>query len=331
MDLDALAAARAAEWQRLGELSARRKLTGAEADELVARYQSASADLAEIKSAAGRAPQGDVVSTLLAAARLRLTRVSANPLRALPRFFALQLPAALYRVRWTTLVIAAVFVAVGIVVAAWVANDPALVAALGDRASLQYYADEEFTNYYSENPAAVFAGTVWTNNAWIAAQCVLFGITGFWPVMVLIQNAVGVGTAAAVMFAFDRGDVFVLFILPHGLLELTCIFVAGAAGLHIFWAWIAPGPRTRTEALAAAGRSLATIAIGLLLALLVSGIIEGFVTAQPWPWPVKIGIGAAALAAFVFYMLFVGGRAVRAGETGDLSEAEVGTPTLVSG
>ena len=331
MDLDALAAARAAEWQRLGELSSRRTLTGAEADELVARYQSASADLAEIKSTAGRAPQGDVVSTLLAAARLRLTRVGGNPLRALPRFFALQLPAALYRVRWTTLVIAAVFVAVVVTVAAWVAGDPALVAALGDRAVLQYYAEEEFTSYYSENPAAAFAGTVWTNNAWIAAQCVLFGITGFWPVMVLIQNAVGVGTAAAVMFAFDRGDVFVLFILPHGLLELTCIFVAGAAGLHIFWAWIAPGPRTRMDALAAAGRSLATVAIGLLLALLVSGIIEGFVTAQPWPWAVKIGIGALALAAFVFYMVFVGGRAARAGETGDLSESEAGTPVLVAG
>jgi uncharacterized membrane protein SpoIIM required for sporulation len=331
VDLDALAAARAAEWQRLGELSSRRRLTGAEADELVGLYQSASADLAEIKSAAGRAPQGDVVSTLLAAARLRLTRASANPLRALPRFFAVQLPAALYRVRWTTLVIAAVFVAVVVTVAAWVAGDPALVAALGDRAGLQYYAEEEFTSYYSENPAAVFAGTVWTNNAWIAAQCVLFGITGFWPVMVLIQNAVGLGMAAAVMFAFDRGDVFVLFILPHGLLELTCIFVAGAAGLHIFWAWVAPGPRRRADALAAAGRSLATIAIGMLLALLVSGIIEGFVTAQPWPWPIKIGIGAAALAAFVFYMVFVGGRAARAGETGDLSESEVGTPTLVSG
>ncbi|WP_396642992.1 stage II sporulation protein M [Microbacterium sp.] len=331
MDLDALAAARAAEWERLGVLSARRRLTGAEADELVARYQSASADLAEIKSTAGRAPQGDVVSTLLAAARLRLTRASANPLRALPRFFTLQLPAALYRVRWTTLVIAALFVAIVAIVAAWVAGDPALVAALGDRAGLQYYAEEEFTSYYSENPAAVFAGTVWTNNAWIAAQCVLFGITGFWPVMVLIQNAVGVGTAAAVMFAFERGDVFVLFILPHGLLELTCIFVAGAAGLHIFWAWIAPGPRTRLEALASAGRSLATVAIGLLLALLVSGIIEGFVTAQPWPWVVKIGIGALALGAFVFYMLFVGGRAARAGETGDLSESETGAPILVSG
>ncbi|HAQ59301.1 MAG TPA: hypothetical protein DCR63_02200, partial [Microbacterium sp.] len=243
----------------------------------------------------------------------------------------LQLPAALYRLRWTTLVIAAAFVVVVVVVAAWVAGDPALVDALGDRAGLEYYAQEEFTDYYSDNPAAVFAGTVWTNNAWIAAQCVLFGITGFWPVMVLIQNAIGVGTAAAVMFAFDRGDVFVLFILPHGLLELTSIFVAGAAGLHIFWAWIAPGPRTRGVALAAAGRSLVTVAIGLVLALLVSGIIEGFVTAQPWPWVIKIGIGALALGAFLFYMVVVGARAARLGETGDQRESEAGPSTLVSG
>jgi uncharacterized membrane protein SpoIIM required for sporulation len=160
---------------------------------------------------------------------------------------------------------------------------------------------------------------------------VLFGITGFWPLMVLVQNAVCVGTAAAVMAAFDRADVFLLYILPHGLLELTSIFVAGAAGLRIFWAWVAPGPRPRGESLAAAGRSLATVAIGLVLALAVSGLIEGFVTGQPWPWFVKIGIGAAALAAFLVYMLLVGGRAYRHGETGDLTEYEAGTPTLVAG
>ena len=331
MDLDALAAARQEEWARLDELSRTRRLTGSEIDELVTRYRAASADLADIKTSAGRTPQGDHVSTILARARLRLTGTPENVLRQVPRFFALQLPAALYRVRWTTLVIALAFIAVGTVVALWVSADPALVATLGARADLQHYADDEFTGYYSENPAAVFAGTVWTNNAWIAAQCVLFGITGFWPVMVLVQNAVGVGTAAAIMLSFDRGDVFVLFILPHGLLELTCIFVAGAAGLHIFWAWVAPGPRSRGEALAQAGRSLATVAVGLILVLAVAGVIEGFVTAQPWPWVVKIGIGAAALGAFLFYMLVVGGRAHRRGETGDLTEYEAGTPTLVAG
>ena len=331
MDLDALTAARREEWARFDELTRVRRPSGAEVDELVTRYRAASADLAEMKTSAGRTPQGDHVSTLLARARLRLTGAPENVLRQLPRFFSLQLPAALYRLRWTTLVIAVAFVAVASLVAAWIARDPVVLASLGSQAQLEYYADEEFAGYYTENPAAVFAGTVWTNNAWIAAQCVLFGISGVWPIMVLVQNAVGVGTAAAVLFAFDAGDVFVLYILPHGLLELTSIFVAGAAGLHIFWAWIAPGPRSRGEALAAAGRSLATVAVGLVLALLVAGLIEGFVTGQPWPWPVKIGIGALALGGFLFYMLYVGGRAARAGETGDLTEYETGTARLVAG
>jgi uncharacterized membrane protein SpoIIM required for sporulation len=331
MDLDALTAARRAEWARLDELSRSRHLSGVEVDELVARYRAASADLADAKTSIGRSVQGDHVSTMLARARLRLTGAPENVLRQIPRFFVLQLPAALYRVRWLTLAIALGFIAVATVVALWVSGDPALVASLGSRAQLEQYAENEFTDYYSENPAAVFAGTVWTNNAWIAAQCVLFGVTGIWPLMVLVQNAMGVGTAAAVMAAFDRADVFVLYILPHGLLELTSIFVAGAAGLRIFWTWVAPGPRTRGEALAAAGRSLATIAIGLVIALGVSGLIEGFVTAQPWPWPLKIGIGAAALGLFLAYMLVVGRRAYRLGETGDLTEYEAGTPTLVAG
>ncbi|AZS36173.1 hypothetical protein CVS47_00773 [Microbacterium lemovicicum] len=331
MDLDALTAARREEWARLDELGRRRRLTGREVDELVARYRSASADLADIKTSAGRTLQGDHVSTLLAQARLRLTGAGDDGLRRLPRFFLLQLPAALYRVRWTTLIIAAGFAAVASLVAVWISQDPLLVASLGAEAQLQDYVDNRFTQYYSEDPAAVFAGTVWTNNAWIAAQCVLFGITGVWPVMVLVQNAIGIGTTAAVMTAFDRGDVFLLYIAPHGLLELTCIFVAGAAGLHIFWAWVAPGARSRGEALAQEGRSLATVAIGLVLALALSGVVEGFVTPQPWPWPVKIGLGALALGVFLFYMLVVGRRAHRRGETGDLTEYEAGTPRLVAG
>lgn len=328
MDLDALTAARRAEWDRLSELERSRGLSGTEVDEFVARYQGASADLADIKTSTGRAPQGDVVSTLISSARVKLTRSSENPLRALPRFFALQLPAALYRLRWTTLVIAGVFIGVAAVVAFWISGDPALVANLGTEAGLQDYAEKQFIDYY--DPAATFAGSVWANNAWIALQCVLFGITGIWPVSVIVQNAVGVGTAAAVLLAFDA-EAALLYLIPHGLLELTSIFVAGAAGLHLFWSWIAPGARSRGRALADAGVSLVVVAIGLVLTLLVSGLIEGFVTGQPWPWWIRIGIGVLALGGFLFYMLFVGGRAHRAGETGGLAEFDAGTPELVAG
>src|SRR6478609_10018095 len=141
MDLDALTTARREEWARLDELSRSRSLTGAEVDELVTRYRAASADLADIKTSAGRTPQGDHVSTMLARARLRLTGGPENVLRQIPRFFWLQLPAALYRVRWTTLVIAVSFIVIVTVVALWVSGDPALVAALGSKADLQYYVD----------------------------------------------------------------------------------------------------------------------------------------------------------------------------------------------
>lgn len=331
MDLDAITAARRDEWSRLDELSRSRRLTGPEVDELVTRYRAASADLADIKSSAGRTPQGDVVSTLLARTRLRLTGVRENVLRQLPRFFVLQLPAALYRVRGTTLVVGVVFVLIATLFAAWISGDPAALASLGAQSQLQNVADEQFVAYYRENPNSIFAATVWTNNAWISAQAVIFGITGIWPVYQLVLNAMNVGVTAAIMAALDRIDVFFQFILPHGLLELTCIFVAIAAGLHIFWAWIAPGRRTRIEALAAEGRSLATVAVGLVFALALSGVVEGFVTPREWPWQVKVAIGAAALGVFLFYMLVVGRRAVRLGETGDLTEYEAGTPTLVAG
>jgi uncharacterized membrane protein SpoIIM required for sporulation len=134
-----------------------------------------------------------------------------------------------------------------------------------------------------------------------------------------------------VLFSYGEGDTFFLYILPHGLLELTAVFVAAAGGLRIFWAWIAPGPRTRGQALAEDARALFTVAIGLVLVLLVSGIIEGFVTRQPWHPAIKIGIGVLALAGFLAYMLVLGRRAVRSGETGDLVEFEAGARRLVAG
>ncbi|UYO98191.1 stage II sporulation protein M [Microbacterium sp. M28] len=331
MDADALSDARRAEWARLDELSRARLDDGDHVDELIVRYRAASADLAELKTSVGESPQSAYLSTILARARLRLTGAGDNVLTQIRRFFVDQLPAALYRVRWTTLVIAVVFILISVGTAAWISADPNLVATLGTPDFLEQYAEEEFTQYYTENPAAVFAGMVWTNNAWLAAQCVLFGVTGIWPIYIMTQNAIGLGVSGAVMAAHDRADVMLLYVLPHGMLEMTCLFVAAAAGLHVFWAWVAPGHRSRGEALAQEGRSLATVAIGLIFALFLSGLVEGFVTGWSLPWPVKIGIGAAALAVFLIYMLVIGGRAHRRGQTGDLLEYEAGTPRLVAG
>ncbi|WP_022893591.1 stage II sporulation protein M [Agromyces subbeticus] len=331
MDLDALASARHDDWQRLDVLARRKRLDGPGADELIERYQSAASDLSLVQTTAGATPLGDRLSVSLARARLAFTGAPENPLRQFTRFAVVTLPVALYRLRWLTLAVALATVVVAALYAWWLGSDPRALASVGSEDELRQIAEEGFVAYYSENPAASFAGAVWTNNAWIAAQCVAFGIVGVWVPWVILQNAQNLGINAAVMFAYDEADTFFLYLAPHGLLELTCVFVAAAAGLRIFWAWVAPGARSRGVALAEDARALFSVALGLVFFLFVSGIIEGFVTPAPWPWPVKIGIGVAALGGFLAYMLVLGGRAWRAGETGDLSEFDAGARRIVAG
>ncbi|MEJ1230313.1 MAG: stage II sporulation protein M [Galbitalea sp.] len=330
MDLDAYAAAHREEWDRLAQLARARRLTGAESDELIDRYQSGASDLSAIATTVGQSAQGDRLSVSLSRARLRFTGARGAAFGGLPAFFGAQLPAALYRIRWITLANALFFVIVATAYAVWLSANPQVLASLGTPAELHRYASSQFVGYYSAHPGADFATQVWTNNALIAAETIALGITGLFPIVQLLTNAQNVGVSAAVLHQYgDIGHLW--YIAPHGQLELYSIFTAAAAGMMLAWAWIAPGARTRTQALAEDGRAFFAVVIGLILSLAVSGSIEGFVTRQPWPWWIKIGMGSVALAAFLFYQWWVGGRAWRAGETGDLAEFEAGAKRLTAG
>lgn len=324
MDLDSYLLRHGPEWDRLTELTRqRRKLSGAEADELVELYPRVATQLSVIRSTAADPVLEARLSALVAAARSIVTGVTLPLWPTIGRFFTATFPAAVYRARRWWITVAVINIAVAVLIAWRVINTPGLAASLLSSSEVEQLVNHDFSAYYSDNPAADFAFQVWLNNARVTAVCLILGIALVPVIIVLWANIANLGVIAGFMIDAGRADVFYGLILPHGLLELTVVFVAAGAGLRLGWSWIAPGPRTRTQAVAMEGRAAGAIALGLAVWLLISGLVEGFVTPSTLPAWARIAIGAAVLLSFLVYVFVLGRRAVAAGYTGDVADEEL--------
>jgi uncharacterized membrane protein SpoIIM required for sporulation len=322
MDVDVFVAAHQAEWDRLTELLRRAtRLRGPEADELVTLYQRAATHLSIIRTTAPDPVLVGRLSSLVARARSAVTGTPSPTWREIGLFFTRRLPAAIYLSRRWWVTTAVVFLVFSAVLAVWIATTPEVQATIAapDDVRAMTRPGGEFETYYSSRPAASFAAQVWTNNAWVAAGALVLGVLfGVPVVLILAVNAANVGVAAGLMIAAGRAEVFFGLLTPHGLLELTAVFVAAGTGLRLGWAVVDPGRVTRAEALARQGRTVVVIALGLVCVLLVSGVIEAYVTPSGLPTAARVGIGVAAELAFLAYVFGLGRRAALTGETGDI-------------
>lgn len=329
MDVDAFVLAHRPTWERLEELvKKRRRLTGAEVDELVELYQRVSTHLSMVRSASSDSVLVGKLSSLVARARAAVTGAHAPLWSEFVRFWTVSFPVAAYRSwRWWAAT-AVAFFAVTVVIAMWVAGSPDVQATIGTPDEIEQLVNHEVADYYSEHPAASFALQVWTNNSLVAAQCIAFALLLGIPIpYILFQNALNLGVIAGLMFDAGKGDILLGLLTPHGLLELTAVFLAGAVGMQLGWAAISPGNRPRGQALAEKGRAVVSVAIGLVAVLLISGLIEALVTPSPLPTWMRIAIGVVAEVAFLYYVIHFGRKAVAAGETGDLEDAPDVVPT----
>jgi uncharacterized membrane protein SpoIIM required for sporulation len=336
VDIDAFVVVHRDEWTRLERLVRRAsrpsRLSGAEVDDLVGLYQRVATHLSIVQT---RSPDPVLVarlSRLVTAARSAVAGAHAPAWRQLLRFFTVTFPAAVYRTRtwWVPTAVVSLGVALGLGV--WVATHPEVQRSLLPPSDVRDLLNHQFADYYSASPAQDFAAQVWTNNVWVSAEVLVGGLgLGVLTLFALLQNSVNVGIIGGYMVAGGKAGLFFGLICPHGILELTAVFVAAGTGLRLGWTMIDPGPRRRADALAEEGRSTVVIALGLVVVLAVSGVIEAFVTPSGLPTWLRVGIGVVAEAGFLTYVWVLGRRAVRAGETGDLEEELRGDYAPVAG
>lgn len=336
MDIDRFIARNAAAWDRLDELSKRagrgvRHLTPAEVDDLVEGYQRASSHLSHARVAYGDPALTARLTRLVTQANGVIYSSRSRTLRAVADFFAWRFPAAVWQSGRFVAVSAALLLLPALAVGTWLATSDAALEATGPEAAREAYLTEDFEDYYSSEPATQFATEVTVNNIQVAVTAFATGVLLCLPaIFLLVYNGAALGTAGG-LFA-DAGELGKFFglILPHGLLELTAVVIAGAAGLRLGWAVIAPGDRTRSAAVGDEARRSGVIALGLVLAFAVAGLIEGFVTGRGVPTGLRVGIGVAAEAAFVTWIVVQGRAATARGVTGALGELDRGWDDLAA-
>ena len=116
------------------------------------------------------------------------------------------------------------------------------------------------------------------------------------------------GGMAALFTNAGFGKDFWATIAPHGVIELTAIQIAGAAGLLIAAGALFPGRRRRRDALVANARRAGTLILGVASMLVVAGTIEAFVSPRRLPVSVRIAIGLFTALVLVLYFAGAGRR-----------------------
>ncbi|MED5619723.1 stage II sporulation protein M [Ideonella sp. BN130291] len=232
----------------------------------------------------------------------------------LKRLLLVDFPQAVRQHRAYMLVALLVF-ALPMLAAGWACwRDPGFVLSVVDASRAQ-----NFDEMYSEGRHAIGrmrdASTDWEmfgfyvmNNVGVAFRCFAGGIlAGVGSLFFLAYNGVLAGAIAGYLTARGHGGTFYSFVVTHSAFELTAILIAGAAGLRLGHALLAPGRLRRLQALQQAGAEAVVLVYGVVAMLLVAAFVEAFWSSAAWVAPsVKYGVGAACWAAVVIYLVWQG-------------------------
>jgi uncharacterized membrane protein SpoIIM required for sporulation len=301
VNLEAFLHSRQADWTELDGLvrTARgrpERLGPAGVRRLGALYRSAVADLARGRRSAPGDPAVRALEELVNRARatIYLTQPRAGSGRD---YFSRGYWQAVRERRWLVALAWVLLLGSAGLVAAWALHDPGAAAGLVPGSLAGGGGGPHRAIGLAAGQAAALSISIFTNNISVTFAAFASGIAfGIGPAFFLLYNGAVLGAVAGIAAATSHGiDVFEL-IVPHGILELSCIAVSAAAGMRMGWALVEPGRRRRVEALAEDAPRAVLLVLATAPWLIVAGLVEGFVTPHHLPLlpALAVGVGIAA-------------------------------------
>jgi uncharacterized membrane protein SpoIIM required for sporulation len=299
------------DWKRLQFLIDRHRgrmpLSAAEVRELGALYRAVASDLALARRDYPGQRVTLFLNQLLTRTHSAIYQQDVTDLRQVARYFTHTLPNT-FRQTWLfTLAAFLLFMIPAFVGYRLAYADPNVAEPLGLSEQRAMLANHDiWTNIpVSQRPYA--SAFIMSNNIRITILAFGGGVTwGLFSAYVLATNGLTVGAVLGLAAHYDMGQTLFGFMLAHGVLELSVVFLAGGAGLQLGWALLNPGRYSRRDALGLAARRAVTLVLAAFPLLTIAGVIEGFLSPSNASLGVRVGVGLASGIALYTYLLLAG-------------------------
>jgi uncharacterized membrane protein SpoIIM required for sporulation len=302
-------------WQRLEDLLAKldstslRRLHREEVRELGRIYRRTASDLA-IARAESRDPRLiNYLNSLVIRAHGRIYRAESQGGERIRGFFAREFPRT-FRRSWRYIALSfGVFLLFSVIGFVGTYRDPEFSELMGVTPSFRELYIENKTHWWEDLNQAnqVGASRIMTNNVQVTIYTFAYGaLFGLGTLFYLAYNGAITAAVLALTYRAGFGNDLLTFMIGHGVIELSCIFIAGGAGLLIGSALLMPGDLSRADALKTRGKDAVRLMMGVAILLVIAGMIEGFISPAPIDSKIKFSIGAITGIALYSYLLFAG-------------------------
>ncbi|MGM0843611.1 MAG: stage II sporulation protein M [Bacillota bacterium] len=297
------------DWKELEDLitamhKRKSKIKGTEINRFSRLYQKAAQNLSYSQTYFPQEEVTPYLNELVSKSHNLLYRDQVSSFKQVRHFFGVTF-IGLFLQQWKMIALAMILFTVGGLGSFFaVADDPLHIYSVLPENLAQGFDPDRLGENEGAVDSPMMSATIMTNNIQVAFLAFAGGITfGLLTVYVLIYNGILVGAIAALFWHYGKSYDFWAYIVPHGMIELTAIFIAGGAGLLMGYKLFVPGPYSRGYVLKQQAKRSVLLLLGTIPLFVIAGIIEGFITPSTLSFEAKYLIAGLTVIGLILYVL----------------------------
>ena len=287
------------EWKQLEELittlsTHRRSITGDRVTQYHRLYQKAAQNLSYSQTYFPNDEVTQYLNGLVAKSHNLFYKDQVSSLKQTRHFFSVKFIGLLLE-QWKFVIFAMILFLIGALGSFLsVMNDPLHIYAILPTEIAKGVDPDQLGKGHEAVNSSLMSASIMTNNIKVAIFAFAGGITfGLLTVYLMVYNGIIIGALAALFWHHGKSYDFWAYIVPHGMIELTAIFIAGGAGLLMGYKLFVPGQFSRSYQLKQQAIRSVQLLLGTIPLFVIAGIIEGFIT------PAAISLEAKYIVAFL--------------------------------